>query len=100
VRLAAALAGWLGTSEIEPYVADNTDQPDLLLKTIFKGGIVITLFSQWAGRQYRVFRQETYCIGLSRVIRDWILAPLAAKLLGSLSDPEISSCDGSGSKDV
>jgi hypothetical protein len=78
--------GW--TSQIESYVPDNINEPHLLLTSTYKGGIVIPLFSKWKGLEYRVFRQETFCIGLSGVIRGWILAPLAAKLPGSSRDPE------------
>jgi hypothetical protein len=80
--------GW--TSQIEPYIPGEINQPHLLLTGTYKGGIVIPLYSEWKwkGREYRVFRQETYCIGLSRVIRDWILGPLAAKLPGSSGDSE------------
>jgi hypothetical protein len=69
--------GW--TSQIESYVPGDINEPHLILSGTYKGGIVIPLFSKWKGREYRVFRQETYCIGLSKVIRGWILAPLAAK---------------------
>lgn len=78
--------GW--TSQIESYVPGDINEPHLLLTGTYKGGIVIPLFSKWKGREYRVFRRETYCIGLSGVIRGWILAPLAAKLPGFSGDPE------------
>jgi hypothetical protein len=80
--------GW--TSEIEPYVPGDINRPHLLLTSTFKGGFVHPLLSKWTKREYRVFRQETYCTGLSKVIRGWILEPLAltSNLPGSPSDPE------------
>ena len=78
--------GW--TSDVEFSDGNDPNQPVLIGRISFQGGIIVPEYSKMVGRECRWHCQEIYTIGLSRVIRDWILAPYRSKLPGSPGDPE------------
>lgn len=78
--------GW--TSEGEFSDDNDPNQPVLIATFNFRGGMIVPEYSKMAGREFRLYRQEIYTIGLSNVIRGWIMAPYMARFPGSLGDPE------------